>query len=195
MKIVIFGGTFDPWTSAHQEIVKRLSVNFDKVLVVPTTVRYYKVNKQMFSFNERFTMAAKKIEGLTNVEMNDLERSVDDSWRFIDTLKKVIEQYGNENEYYVAIGSDSLQKFTTWHKWEEILNLSKLVVFNRPGFTENFPNIPYEYLPMENNISSSALRKKIVKFFTDEEFEDMLDEDWLLNGQKNLNENNDKEEL
>ncbi len=186
MKIVIFGGTFDPWTSAHQEIVKRLSKNYDKVLIIPTTVRYYKVNKQMFSFNERYNMAAKKIEGLANVEMNDMERSVDDSWRFIDTLKKVIEQYGNENEYFVAIGSDSLQKFTTWHKWEEILNLAKLVVFNRPGYTEDFPAIPYEYLQMENEVSSSALRQKITRFFSDEDFENLLDEDWLLNGQRNL---------
>lgn len=186
MKIVIFGGTFDPWTSAHQEIVKRLSKNYDKVLIIPTTVRYYKVNKQMFSFNERYNMAAKKIEGLANVEMNDMERSVDDSWRFIDTLKKVIEQYGNENEYFVAIGSDSLQKFTTWHKWEEILNLTKLVVFNRPGYTEDFPAIPYEYLQMENEVSSSALRQKITRFFSDEDFENLLDEDWLLNGQRNL---------
>lgn len=186
MKIVIFGGTFDPWTSAHQEIVKRLSANYDKVLVIPTTVRYYKENKQMFSFTERYNMAAKKTESIENVEMNDMERSVDDKWRFIDTLKKVIEQYGSANEYYVAIGSDSLQKFTTWHKWEEILNLSKLVVFNRPGYSENFPDIPYEYLNMENEISSSEIRQKLTKFFSDEDFENLLDEDWLLNGKRNL---------
>ena len=101
-------------------------------------------------------------------------------------MKKVIELYGNENEYSVAIGSDSLQKFTTWHKWEEILNLSKLVVFNRPGYTEDFPAIPYEYLQMENEVSSSALRQKLTRFFSDEDFENLLDEDWLLNGQRNL---------
>ena len=118
MKIVIFGGTFDPWTSAHQEITERLSANYDKVLVVPTTVRYYKVNKQMFSFNERFEMACKKTEAIKNVQVCDIERSVDDNWRFIDTLKKVIELKGTENQFYVAIGSDSLQKFKTWAEWE-----------------------------------------------------------------------------
>lgn len=188
MKIVIFGGSFDPWTSAHQEIVERLAANYDKVLVVPTTVRYYKVNKQMFSFNERFEMACKKTEAVKNVQVCDIERSVDDNWRFIDTLKKVIELKGTENQFYVAIGSDSLQKFKTWAEWEKILELSKLVVFNRPGYTDNFPDIPYEYLPMENNISSTALRQKIIQIMSEEEFEDLLDEDWLLKGQKNLTE-------
>lgn len=186
MKIVIFGGTFDPWTSAHQEITERLSKSYDKVLVVPTTIRYYKVNKQMFSFNERIEMAAKKVSELKNVEVCDIERSVDDNWRFIDTLNKAIEQFGKDNEYYVAIGSDSLQKFKTWHEWEKILQLAKLVVFNRPGYTTEFPDIEYEYLPMENSISSTILRKKLVQFMSDEEFEDLLDEDWLQKGKENL---------
>lgn len=188
MKIVIFGGTFDPWTSAHQEIAERLADNYDKVLVVPTTVRYYKVNKQMFSFNERFEMASQKVAALKNVQVCDIERSVDDNWRFIDTLKKVIELKGTENQFYVAIGSDSLQKFKTWYEWEEILQLAKLVVFNRPGYTDNFPDIPYEYLPMENNISSTLLRQKLTRLMSDEEFEDLMDEDWLIKGQKNLSE-------
>lgn len=190
MKIVIFGGTFDPWSSAHQEITERLSNLYDKVLVIPTTVRYYKINKQMFSFNERYEMAKEKVVQLKNVEVCDIERSVDEKWRFVHTLQNVIKDYGKENEYFVAIGSDSLQKFTTWYEWKKILELAKLVVFNRPGYTADFPNIPYEYLPMENCISSTALREKIWRFMSDEEFEDLLDEDWLIKGQKNLAEDN-----
>nr|WP_318711877.1 nicotinate-nicotinamide nucleotide adenylyltransferase [uncultured Treponema sp.] len=188
MKIIIFGGTFDPWTSAHQEIAERLSKNYDSVLIVPTTVRYYKVNKQMFSFNERFEQAEKKVAGLKNVEVCDIERSVDDDWRFVDTLKKIIELNGTKHEYYVAIGSDSLQKFKTWYEWERILQLAKLVVFNRPGYESDFPDIPFEYLEMNNSISSTALRQKLMQIMSDEEFEDLLDEDWLIKGQKNLME-------
>lgn len=186
MKVVIFGGTFDPWSSAHQEIVERLASNYSKVIVVPTTVRYYKVNKQMFSFNERYSMAKNKVSSISNVEVSDIERSVDENWRFVNTLEKIVELNGNDNEYYVAIGSDSLQNFKTWYEWEKILNLAKLVVFNRPGYTDNFPDIEYEYLPMENTISSTKLRNKLIRIMSDEEFEDLLDEDWLIKGQKNL---------
>ncbi len=161
MKFVIFGGSFDPWTSAHQEITERLSACYDRVLVIPTAVRYYKANTQMFTFDQRFEAAAEKTASLGNVSISDIERNVDGSWRFVNTLEKVIERNGKENEYFVAIGSDSLQNFTTWYQWEKILELSKLVVFNRPGYTGGFPDIPYKYLPMENRISSTEIRKKI----------------------------------
>ena len=190
MRIVIFGGTFDPWTSAHQEITERLSLSYDKVLIIPTTIRYYKINKQMFSFNERFRVACEKTKHLANVQALDIERAVNEDWRFIDTLQEVIKLNGSENEYFVAIGSDSLQSFKTWHRWGDILKLSKLVVFRRPGYEKEFPDIPYEYLNMSNPISSTLLRNKLQNYMSDEEFEDMLDEDWYLKGKHYIEEDN-----
>ncbi|MCR4580681.1 MAG: nicotinate-nicotinamide nucleotide adenylyltransferase [Treponema sp.] len=161
MKIVLFGGSFDPWTSAHQEIAERLSALYDRVIIIPTAIRYYKYNQQMFSFDERYKAAKEKTQKLKNIKLLDIEKNIDEVWRFIDTLEAVRRIYGLENEYYVAIGSDSLQKFTTWTSWEKILQAAKLLVFNRPGYAENLPDIPFEYLPMENPISSTEIRNKI----------------------------------
>ncbi|MCR5062996.1 MAG: nicotinate-nicotinamide nucleotide adenylyltransferase [Treponema sp.] len=158
MTIAIFGGTFDPWSSAHQEISERLAKKYDKVFVVPTNVSYYRSNEKMYSFDERVELAEKSLRNIDNVEILTIERSVGKDWRYIDTLKEIVKTYGNENQYFTAIGSDSLQKFTTWTKYEDILNLSKLIVFNRPKYTTDFPDIEYEYLPMENPISSTQLR-------------------------------------
>ncbi|MDD5930020.1 MAG: nicotinate-nicotinamide nucleotide adenylyltransferase [Spirochaetales bacterium] len=160
MTIVIFGGTFDPWTSAHQEITERLAKKYDKVFVIPTNVSYYRSNEKMYSFDERVELAGKELSNISNVEILTIERSVGSEWRYIDTLKEVIKIFGKENQYFTAIGSDSLQKFTTWTKYEEILNLSKLIVFNRPEYTTDFPDIEYEYLPMDNPISSTQLRNE-----------------------------------
>ena len=46
-KIAIYGLSADPLHKGHLEIIKYLSEHFDKVIVVPTTVRYYKKNIQM----------------------------------------------------------------------------------------------------------------------------------------------------
>ena len=51
--VVIFGGTFDPFHQGHFEIVKSLSEEFDKVLVIPTNVSYYK-NRKITDFKTRF---------------------------------------------------------------------------------------------------------------------------------------------
>ncbi len=161
MKIVLFGGTFDPWTSAHQEIAETLSRLYDRVIVIPTAIRYYKYNQQMFSFEERILAAKEHVKNLGNVRLLDLEKNIDDDWRFVNTLDAVRRMYGLNHEYYVAIGSDSLQKFTSWTNWQGILNNSKLLVFNRPGYTQDFPDIPFEYLPMENPVSSTQVREAL----------------------------------
>ena len=163
MKIVLFGGTFDPWTSAHQQIAEKLSQLYDRVIIIPTDIKYYKENQQMFSFEERISQARRQVKDLANIRVIDLEKNIDDKWRFVNTLEVVRRMYGLEHEYYVAIGSDSLQKFTTWTNWQGILEQSKLVVFNRPGFTQNFPDLPFEYLPMENPVSSTQLREELRK--------------------------------
>ena len=179
MRIVLFGLTGDPVTSAHTEIITRLSNIYDKVVVIPTNINYYKSYKghdrAMFSFAERFDNLVDKCKNLKNVFVSDIERDAIDGWRFFDTLNKVVESYGVQNDYFIAIGSDSLQQFKTWYKWESILKIAKLVVFNRPGYTDNFPeDIEYEYLEMNNSISSTKVRQNILALM--DKFEDTIED-------------------
>ena len=179
-KIAIYGLTADPLHKGHLEIIKYLSEHFDKVIVVPTTVRYYKKNIQMFSFNERFETVKKKCECFKNVEVNDIERNAPDSWRYIDTLRKLssgkIVKSLDECQYYTVMGSDNWQNFTTWESYEEILKRSKILVFKRPGYEDNFPNLPFEYVDMNLGISSTEIREKMRKSFEEFLFDDILDE-------------------
>lgn len=180
MKIALYGLTGDPVTSAHMEIIEALANKCDTVVVIPTNVNYYKNYKghdrAMFSFTERYDSLTDKCKPFSNVSVSDIERDITEGWRFYDTLKGIIEQYGIQNEYFIAIGSDSLQQFKTWYKWEDILKLSKLIVFNRPGYTDNFPeDIEYEYIEMNNNISSTQVRKNLIALMN--KFEEEIEED------------------
>lgn len=179
-KIAIYGLSADPLHKGHLEIIKYLSEHFDKVIVVPTTVRYYKKNIQMFSFNERFETVKRKCEYFKNVEVNDIERNAPDSWRYIDTLRKLssgkIVKSLDECQYYTVMGSDSWQNFTTWESYEEILKRSKILVFKRPGYEDNFPDLPFEYVDMNVDISSTEIREKMRKSFEEFLFDDILDE-------------------
>lgn len=179
-KIAIYGLSADPLHKGHLEIIKYLSEHFDKVIVVPTTVRYYKKNIQMFSFNERFETVKKKCECFKNVEVDDIERNAPDSWRYIDTLRKLssgkIVKSLDECQYYTVMGSDSWQNFTTWENYEEILKRSKILVFKRPGYEDNFPDLPFEYVDMNVDISSTEIREKMRKSFEEFLFDDILDE-------------------
>ena len=179
-KIAIYGLSADPLHKGHLEIIKYLSEHFDKVIVVPTTVRYYKKNIQMFSFNERFEVVKRNCECFKNVEVDDIERNAPDSWRYIDTLRKLssgkIVKSLDECQYYTVMGSDSWQNFTTWESYEEILKRSKILVFKRPGYEDNFPDLPFEYVDMNVDISSTEIREKMRKSFEEFLFDDILDE-------------------
>ena len=179
-KIAIYGLSADPLHKGHLEIIKYLSEHFDKVIVVPTTVRYYKKNIQMFSFNERFETVKRKCECFKNVEVDDIERNAPDSWRYIDTLRKLssgkIVKSLDKCQYYTVMGSDSWQNFTTWESYEEILKRSKILVFKRPGYEDNFPDLPFEYVDMNVDISSTEIREKMRKSFEEFLFDDILDE-------------------
>ena len=184
-KIAIYGGTFDPIHKAHIEIVRRLSEKYDKVIVVPTTVRYYKKNKCMFSFDYRYEKAKEALKDFKNVEVSDIEREAPNDWRFLDTLRKLtsgkLMKSFDEFKYYVAIGSDSFQNFKTWYGWEDILKRADLVVFRRPGYEDNFPaDIPYEYISdIDMNISSTQIRENLETY----DFEDfMMDVGFSIDG-------------
>lgn len=196
MKLAIFGLSGDPVTSAHLEIITRLSNSFDKVIVIPTNINYYKSYKNgdhaMFSFQERYDNLLAKCAQFSNVVVSDVERNAMGEWRFIHTLKAVLHLDLESTNYeeqalmlknagldvYIAMGSDSLQNFKSWYEWENILKLAKLVVFNRPGYTQSLPeDINYEYLPMNNSTSSTKLREKLVNFMeADDDFNDWIDD-------------------
>lgn len=171
-KIVLYGGTFDPFHKAHKAIVNWLSDKFDSVIVIPTNVSYYKRNEKMFTFTERAALVDKEIKGIPNALVSTIESTVDDTWRFVDTVKTFFSNKSTEDEYYIAIGSDSLKDFKTWEAWEEILKMAKLIVFNRPGYNTNLPtDIPYTYIEDINiDISSTQIRKQlhISSFFNEE---------------------------
>lgn len=173
--IAIYGGTFDPIHSAHLEIIETLSRDFDKVIIIPTTIRYYKNNSGMFSFNERFENVKKKVADMENVIVSDIERFVDIDWRFIDTLKSIKKLYGKA-DYIVAMGADSFIKFPTWAQYEEITKMASIVVFGRPGCRiQDFPPISYlRYYDMSNNASSTEIRKKLSTLLNDTDFDDFM---------------------
>lgn len=164
-KIAIFGGSFNPFHSGHQQIITYLSKTFDEVVVVPTNMKYYKHECEIYSFDERCDEIEKRFAEMKNVRVDRVERNRPENWKFVHSLKHVIDDIrdsmnGNVCEFYVAMGSDCLQDFKNWYKWEEILSLAKLIVFTRPGCMDKIPeDIECTFVSMNNTESSTKIRK------------------------------------
>ena len=170
MKIAIFGGTFDPIHKGHLNIILNLfnKLNIDKVIIVPTNVKYYKKNNLLFNYDERIAQCKKAISinnqfDNLDIEISEIERNIPDYEGYAYTVERVFEKY-NGHDIYTVIGSDSYNYINTWRRYERILELSKLIVVTRPGSVID-SNMNIEYIPLLMNvdISSTEIRNKITK--------------------------------
>lgn len=64
-KIAVYPGTFDPFTAAHIDIVKRALRVFDEIIVA---VAPSQKKSPLFTLEERLNMIRKSIEGLNGVK-------------------------------------------------------------------------------------------------------------------------------
>lgn len=146
-RVGIYGGSFDPFTLAHREIVKEVLEQklVDKVIIAPTIVDYHRGDKlPWLSLTDRVGIIRELTKDLHPVfidetEFNrkkllglsqELEEHAVKSWRFIDTLLRIKLECMNacegieKKEFYPIIGGDSLDNFKTWFAWKDILKQS-----------------------------------------------------------------------
>lgn len=186
-RVGLFGGTFDPWTRAHQAIVDEVLKNdlVDFVVILPTIVDYHRPGKDKWlsdtekfkviygfltksPYQDKIMMDFQEVRMKNSGRMSEKEAS---EWRFINTVERCQNLYIG-CELYAIIGTDSLKNFKTWHRWEDILSKCKIIaVEGRDG--ENVET-DIDYVPVRipdeySGISSSGIRKK---FKTLEEYMD-----------------------
>lgn len=71
------------------------------------------------------------IEGSEKLEVSDIETKLPTPSYTIDTLHKIIEENGNDDEYYIIMGFDNFVEINKWKDYEEIVKLSNIVVLPR----------------------------------------------------------------
>ena len=167
-KIGILGGTFDPAHNGHIEISKIAKKKFklDKIIWCITNQNPFK-KKSNLSLLKRIKYA-KKIN-LKNkfIKIKYFEKKIK-SRKTIDLIN-FIKKYEKTNILYFIMGADNLINFHKWHKWQEIFNECKILVFDRKGYKHrSMKSLTYKKFNKKGlvfisfkkvNISSSQLRK------------------------------------
>ena len=139
MKILLYGGTFDPPHNGHMNNLKAATaaVDPDLVVVMPAGVPPHKAAsgtpalmryRMCRCFEELFTGDdAPKME-LSRWEIDRAEQG--HSNYTVDTLQMLAQTHSGAR-LYLTIGSDMLLTFTQWRRWEEILRICTLVAVSR----------------------------------------------------------------
>ena len=176
MKILLFGGAFDPPHNGHLAILKEASqyIDFDKIIVMPTGIPTHKKGCTA-PFDVRYHMAKLAFETVdSDVEVSDYEgNNLKDDYTYL-TLRYLKEKY-EDAEIYMLIGSDSLFSLRKWKNHSEVIANCTPVVFARKDGQE--AEIAREiseieklgakiiYIPYKiTDVSSSAFRNNMVDY-------------------------------
>lgn len=132
MKILLFGGAFDPVHIGHINLLKTAvqHFSFDKIIIMPTGTPAHK-NHCITPFEIRKHMAELAFADISdNIEISDYEgNNLQQSytWKTLEHLENVYPK----SEKYLLIGSDSLINFTKWAEFRYILKQCTLICLAR----------------------------------------------------------------
>ena len=172
MKIGIFGGSFDPFSLGHLKIVAEAAKRLDKVFIVPTICDYYRTEKRpLFTFEEKCTIITQMISGVSgDISIDTVERDKDSKWRTINTVEYFKKKFPND-ELYLIIGEDSYESFKTWFRFDDLYNITTLLVVPRSekGMKE-ISGLQCEILDIGTQFmdtSATKIREKLIEEIVD----------------------------
>lgn len=130
MKIGLLGGSFDPVHRAHIALAQQAidDLGLDKVELIPAANPWQRAPLKGRP-QDRLAMLQLAIEDCPKLSINTIELERSGPTYTLDTLT----QLPKGVTYYWLLGSDQLQNFHTWHRWQDIVHLVTLAVAQRPG--------------------------------------------------------------
>ena len=143
-RIVVYGGSFNPPTIAHERLLKAAveGVGADLGVFVPSNDAY--VTKKMAKTDWPSAVLSERTRSamLRAVCAGDGRLSVDEgeygfsgtSGNSIDTMKRIRAQYPDAEALYFLFGGDKLKTFAKWKTFREFCESFGIIVFRREGF-------------------------------------------------------------
>jgi nicotinate-nucleotide adenylyltransferase len=132
MKIGLYFGSFNPVHNGHLIVASQLrqQAGLDKIWFVLSPQNPFKVNDNLLDENKRLSLLQKAIGGDPDFELCDVEFHLPRPSYTIDTLKFLTKKYP-EHSFALLMGSDNLDGFSRWKKYDEIVKDYLILVYQR----------------------------------------------------------------
>lgn len=169
--ILVFGGSFNPPTLAHLEIIQKLCQEYKpkKFVVVPVGDDYKKPALAPF-FHRMEMLKLLKDELPDCVELLDYEGKTTFKGTY-ETLSYIKKMYPSDQIYFV-LGTDHLATLKTWIRFEDLLKEFGFIVVRRKNYTPDYTLLKsydsrYEVFAYDNDIAATKFRMNHAKHATD----------------------------
>ncbi|HVS02320.1 MAG TPA: nicotinate-nucleotide adenylyltransferase [Thermoanaerobaculia bacterium] len=136
MKLGLFGGSFDPIHRGHvapvQEARRRLGL--ERVLYLPTGQPPHKTARRVAPPLARFAMVELALLAAEGLYVSGHELLQAGPAYTVETLEH-FRAARPDAELHLLLGSDALTELVTWRRWRELVEMARLVVLQRPGWS------------------------------------------------------------
>ena len=173
VRLGVFGGTFDPIHIGHLIVAEeaRACLGLLRVLFVPANVSPIKNQGTLGTGEERYQQVQMAVADNPHLIVSRVDLDRRGPSYSVDTLRALQEQYGARTQLHFVMGTDSLLTFPAWHRPAEILRLTRLAVFTRPGYDVDWESLEAQVPGLRRatdlittlniGISSTDLRRRI----------------------------------
>lgn len=132
-KIGLFGGTFDPVHKGHLAVARHVLAQYclDEIIFIPAPYPPHK-SRPLTGFDHRVAMLEAALAGEPATSISLLEAERNSPSYTIDTLLELRQRIG-DNKFYLIIGADSFVEVHLWYRFQDLFELTDLIVAARPG--------------------------------------------------------------
>jgi len=174
MNIGVLGGTFDPIHIGHlvvaDEVTARLGLA--EVLFVPAGQPWLKANTRISAAKHRVQMVRLAIAGKPYCKLSTMEIERSGPTYTVDTIKKLREKLGTDDELFFILGWENLEDLPRWHQPELLISMCRLVAVPRVGcpvpdlssLEEVLPGLSQRVIMLDKpeiDISASVIRERV----------------------------------
>ena len=168
MRVVVFGGSFDPPHVGHVLALTYalLTHDIDQALVVP--VHSHPFDKELAPFPDRVAMARLAFAPIARAAVSAVEGTLEAPSLTIRTLEHLSREHPNWT-LHLLVGSDALLEASKWVGWDRLERHAKLIVLGRAH--ADHPDAPPALIP---DVSSTRIRSLLRARPKDREASDEL---------------------
>jgi nicotinate-nucleotide adenylyltransferase len=134
--IAVFGGSYNPIHFGHLrsalELVEKLQL--DHLRLMPCAVPPLR-NEPECSARDRAAMVELAVSDEPQLICDTRELERPGKSYTIDSLMELRAQFGDARSLCMVVGCDAVLEINQWHRWQELLQWSHIVVIARPGWS------------------------------------------------------------
>lgn len=164
---VVFGGSFNPVTIAHEKIVSLILKKYPdaNVIILPVGNSYNK--PKLVSYNDRLEMLKLVFKDHPQVTISLIEKNK----TFDGTIQSLDELSKTYNNLYFVMGTDNLKGLKSWVEYERLIKTYPFIFIERDKdliseLIKEHPLINPNYLEIsfDENVSSTIIRTNVDKY-------------------------------